>query len=782
MDVHVPEGIDPVADPLAAIEHYIEHHLPTCFHGVGYVYQLSGSMGHPSKPGQLRCHLYYLMAKPLLCVEAEAWARQWVPECDHTAHRIVQVNYTSDPVLMGQQVDPLAGRRTGMVQGYLQDELELPPTMPVPDLSRLRSLGAAGRRALLDPRGTAGVIGALCRAYRPDQLPELVPDLFTASANDPRRITWHAGGGTPEGVRVTDDGLHLFNSHHIAPVQHACHLFDFIRAHVYGDLDVDLDPDALAMAPALAPSYKATEAWARGLPAVATELVGPGAAVAEVARIEAREDKAAEGQLSEADERAARMDRVLALVDKADMDGLELKLAREASCIDWTDGERARLVKAMQDRTKVLLGGRGLPLDQIRAWLAPRGADGEALFARRGVAGQPLATLESLAAVFAARGWTARYNVIAKKQEVLGVEVSADDSRANATFARVQSECAKMGLSISRPALKAYLLCVCGSNPYNPVATWIDSAPWDGTPRVELLLGTLTLAESADTELALTVLRKWLIQCVAMALSAKPLQAQGVLTLLGPQNIGKSRWTQRLCWGGPPKLVLTGRLIKPRDKDSVKTCISCWICEISELGATVRKADRYALKAFITQDVDAIRLPYAAEDSEFQRRTCFVASVNDEEFLNDETGNSRFWIMPVTACDADHDIDMQQVWAEMAAAWRGGEAHYLEQQDMRRVNTAIERHQVGNPIQEAISSCFAWPELPAGQHTYNTSHTSDWTSMSCTAILKVCGYRTPSKADTTSAGRALRRLGARQSSKWREWMVPARRAGFAEEG
>jgi hypothetical protein len=776
IDGHVAEGIDPVADPLAAIEHYIEHHLPPCFQGVSFVYQLSGSMGHPTKPGQLRCHLYFILADPLTCAEAEAWARKHVPACDHTVHRIVQCNYTADPVLAPGLIDPLAGRRTGFVQGYLQDTLELPASMPVPDLSRLRTVGAGGRRQMLDPREKPGVIGALCRAYRPEQLPELVPDLFTAGSK-PERITWLAGGGTPEGVRVTDDGLHLFNSHHTAPVQHACHLFDFIRAHVYGDLDVDMDPDALAMAPTLAPSYKATEAWALALPGVAAETKD---AAAEVARIEKREDKAAEGQLSEADERAARLDRVLALVAKADRDGLELKLAREASRIDWTDIERGALVKAMQERTRVLLGGRGLPLEQIRAWVAPRAPDGEALFAHRGEAGQPLATLENLAALFAARGWTARYNVLSKKQELLGVVDTTDDNRANAGFAVVQSECAKMGLSIPRSALKDYLLKLCDANQYNPVATWVDSAPWDGKPRVELLLGTLTLAESTDRALALTVLRKWLIQCVAMALSPDPLQARGVLAFVGPQNIGKSRWFQRLCRGGPAKLVLTGRSLDPHNKDSVKTCISCWICELGELGATVRKADRDLLKAFITQDIDTLRLPYAAEDSEFQRRTCFVASVNDEEFLSDETGNTRFWTVGVVACDTEHTIDMQQVWAEVAAAWRGGEAHYLEQQTMGQVSAASERHQVGNPIQEAIQNAFNWPELPAGQHTYNTSHTSDWVSMNCTAILRVCGYRTPSKADTTSAGRALRRLGAAQSSKWREWMVPARPTGFED--
>jgi putative DNA primase/helicase len=46
--------------------------------------------------------------------------------------------------------------------------------------------------------------------------------------------------------------------------------------------------------------------------------------------------------------------------------------------------------------------------------------------------------------------------------------------------------------------------------------------------------------------------------------------------------------------------------------------------------------------------VDKLRLPYARTDSEFQRRTVFAASVNPEEFLQDETGNLRWWVLPVT--------------------------------------------------------------------------------------------------------------------------------------
>ena len=109
-----------------------------------------------------------------------------------------------------------------------------------------------------------------------------------------------------------------------------------------------------------------------------------------------------------------------------------------------------------------------------------------------------------------------------------------------------------------------------------------------------------------------------MIAAVNAAINGKA--SHGVLTLQGDQGLGKGRWIKALV---DPEWVCEGRTIDVQNRDTIWQIIRYWICEIGELGSTFRKSDIDALKAFITRDTDEIRLPYAATNTEFQRRTVF---------------------------------------------------------------------------------------------------------------------------------------------------------------
>ena len=132
----------------------------------------------------------------------------------------------------------------------------------------------------------------------------------------------------------------------------------------------------------------------------------------------------------------------------------------------------------------------------------------------------------------------------------------------------------------------------------------------------------------------------------------------------GAQGLGKTLWFKRLAdydkgW------LLEGATLNPSDKDSVKQAVSHWIVELGEIESTFKKSDIDQLKAFVTKKNDELRLPYDRAFTTYQRRTAFYASVNAREFLTDTSGNRRFWVVPVTGINADHGLDMQQVWAEV---------------------------------------------------------------------------------------------------------------------
>ena len=59
-----------------------------------------------------------------------------------------------------------------------------------------------------------------------------------------------------------------------------------------------------------------------------------------------------------------------------------------------------------------------------------------------------------------------------------------------------------------------------------------------------------------------------------------------------------------------------------------------------------RKSDVEEQKAVLTRCVDHGRPAYGYETRSYPRRTCLAFSTNDVEFLQDATGNRRYWPVP----------------------------------------------------------------------------------------------------------------------------------------
>ncbi|MGA0233853.1 MAG: VapE domain-containing protein, partial [Saprospiraceae bacterium] len=114
---------------------------------------------------------------------------------------------------------------------------------------------------------------------------------------------------------------------------------------------------------------------------------------------------------------------------------------------------------------------------------------------------------------------------------------------------------------------------------YNPVAHWIDSKPWDGVDRLKDFCDTVT---SDNEPLKYVLMHKWLLSCVACAFEKDGVGLEGMLVFQGKQGLGKTLWFKRLTdfnkgW------LLEGATLDPKDKDSVKKCVSHWIVELGEL-------------------------------------------------------------------------------------------------------------------------------------------------------------------------------------------------------
>jgi len=405
-------------------------------------------------------------------------------------------------------------------------------------------------------------------------------------------------------------------------------------------------------------------------------------------------------------------------------DGLRGAMVRRVAAARLGPLLDSQLCKAIADRLKAI-GDVATTVSAVKAEvLAARRAargdeDGEGVdyfspLPVTGDKGMPKACWENLREILKRLGVVARYNVMNKREEVLIPERGfSQDNRDNASLAYVKSECAKFNMPVGD--IMGLLTLLSDEAPYNPMATWIDSKPWDGVDRVKAICSTV-ITDPIHTRLKDVMIRRWLTAAVACAFEPDGVAVQGVLVFQGAQGIGKSTWLTNLA---PSGMTADGVILRTDNPDSKREALGRWLVELAELDATFKKSDIELLEAFITKQCDEIRAPYAAKASMWARRTVFFASVNPKHFLHDTTGNRRFWVVPVANLKRDHGVDMQQMWAQVKVEWANGARFTLSEDELAGLSKSNAAHSSENPIQVLLEDSYDW-HAPHDQWLWKT--------------------------------------------------------------
>jgi putative DNA primase/helicase len=217
------------------------------------------------------------------------------------------------------------------------------------------------------------------------------------------------------------------------------------------------------------------------------------------------------------------------------------------------------------------------------------------------------------------------------------------------------------------------------------------------------------------------------------------------MTFTGKQNIGKTTWAARLL---PEPMVKRDIRVDPAHVDSVRKAVTALICELGELDAMFRKTDISSLKGFLSQDIDEFRLPYDKVFTRHPRRTAFIATVNEPDFLKDQTGNTRFWVLSVQGLDLDaqKQIDIKQMWAEIVAMYHRGERWHMDTEEMGRIEGNNEAYREVSIEEEMLADMFEWG---------SDDRDVPMTRTDLMALLEIPGGRRINPAAVTAAARKL---------------------------
>lgn len=247
---------------------------------------------------------------------------------------------------------------------------------------------------------------------------------------------------------------------------------------------------------------------------------------------------------------------------------------------------------------------------------------------------------------------------------------------------------------------------------YHPVRDYLDAQRWDGVKRLDTWLfrfagagpdegdegPTEPVARAKFTALQEFISaagRCWMVSAVARV-RVPGSHVHHMLVFEGGEGLGKSMLVQKIGKGWAQ--AMTGALDGKGAQELVASAV--WIWEFAELASLKKSQEVESVKAFISRPDDTFRPAYGHRVITYKRQCAFVATVNNDEYLDSsawEDGKRRIW--PIR-CTRPFDLDgldadtgsgsvIDQLWAEADMLFASGARwHFDRDLDAGLIETA----------------------------------------------------------------------------------------------
>jgi predicted P-loop ATPase len=294
-----------------------------------------------------------------------------------------------------------------------------------------------------------------------------------------------------------------------------------------------------------------------------------------------------------------------------------------------------------------------------------------------------------------------RHNVFTQQIEIYGEVAEGAE--------RFYLQLAEEGYKVSKEMALDCLVQVAREHPYDPVRLYLEHVAAKVTPTyIDRIASTYLRPCDADLKeptLYDAMLKKTLIGAVRR-IYEPGCKHDYACVLMGDQGARKSSFWGAL--GGP---FFSDALRDISSKDDLMVLHRSWLMEWAELDHITGKKHAGQVKAFLSQSTDMFRVPYGKATEAFPRRCIIVGSTNrDSGFLVDDTGNRRFWVVPVT-CTLKDPIDVPNlllerdaIWSAAVAAYKAGEGNELAAEQHAAVEAENETYLISNPWQNAVET------------------------------------------------------------------------------
>lgn len=259
---------------------------------------------------------------------------------------------------------------------------------------------------------------------------------------------------------------------------------------------------------------------------------------------------------------------------------------------------------------------------------------------------------------------------------------------------------------------------IADDNVFDPVADWLRSLAWDGTPR---LSDVAKIAFGAD-ENECEVMKRMLVGGARRGLEPG-CQLDTMCILRGAFTQGQFKSQFLLDLMPDPIWRYEFRSHDVWDRDAHLSASGCWLVEFTEL-RTFKKAEAADLKSMLTSRYGNLRGMHKEDDFFARNGNFYFGCTNEASFLTDKTGNRRFWIIDVKQrYEAEAQTwlkaNRSQIWAEAAALVASGykywetddETVFKASQDAKREDAMV-ADDLAEVMKEKLAAIMAVESRP----------------------------------------------------------------------
>lgn len=238
---------------------------------------------------------------------------------------------------------------------------------------------------------------------------------------------------------------------------------------------------------------------------------------------------------------------------------------------------------------------------------------------------------------------------------------------------------------------------IASDNAYDGVVDYLDKLVWDGVPR----LGTWMTPYLGASPSYLNAHVGAMVLIAAVRRARSPGCKFDTITVLeGPEGTQKSGAVALLCG---PEYFSDQTILGVSDREAQELLQGIWHFECADLSGMSR-AEVERTKAFASRTTDRARPAYGRVTEEKPRRCVIWATTNDQQYLQSQTGNRRFWPVKCGRIDLEGlAVVRDQLWAEACVREEEGASIVLPEELWETARELQEERRMVDPWEELLA-------------------------------------------------------------------------------